>query len=67
MRQRLSKRKVRQLRERTGLDIQHVLVRGGTRHRRDLCLADGSVVHLHRTGELERTDLSWHVETDGEL
>lgn len=56
-RQRLNDRKTRRLREQTGLDVIRVLVRGGTDHRRDLCLADGSVVHLYRDGTMEKSDI----------
>lgn len=64
MRQRMGVRKVKQLREKTGLPVVAVLVRGGTDHRRDLCLEDGSVVHLYRDGELERSDIRHRCSPD---
>lgn len=56
-RQTLGPKKVDKLRRQTGLPVVAVLVRGGTEHRKDLCLADGSVVHLYSDGTLERSDL----------
>ena len=53
MRQRLGKRKVRRYREKTGLDVVAGLVRGNTGHRVDLCLGDGSVVHMWPDGSTE--------------
>lgn len=54
-RQRLGQKKVARLREQTGLPIVVVLVRGNTGHRRDLCLADGTVTYLWRGGGMEPT------------
>jgi len=52
-RQRLGEKKTRQLRERLGLPIVVVLVRGGTDHRQDLCLADGTIrYYWPQTGDL---------------
>ena len=53
-RQHLGKKKVMLLRQQLGLDIIAVLVRGGTDHRRDLCLADGTVWYLDSEGHLEQ-------------
>lgn len=53
-RQRLSDKNTRKLAALTGLPVVRVLVRGNTDHRRDLCLADGSVVHLYRDGTMEK-------------
>lgn len=53
-RQRLGVKKTNRLIAETGLPIVAVLVRGGTRHRRDLCLSDGSVIHLYRDGKMEK-------------
>lgn len=50
MRQALGPKKVEKLRQQTGLDIVKVMVRGNTGHRRDLCLADGTVVCLWPDG-----------------
>ncbi len=52
MRQRLGKKKVDKLRKETGLDIIAVLVRGGTHHRRDLCIRGGSIVSLWNDGTM---------------
>lgn len=56
MRQRLGKRKVKKYREQTGLDVVAGLVRGGTNHRVDLCISDGSVVYLWPDGTTEKAD-----------
>lgn len=52
-RQLLSHRKVRRLRQQTGLPVVAVQVRGGSGHRRDLCLADGRVILLFQDGSME--------------
>jgi hypothetical protein len=52
-RQRLGQKKVRRLRDLTGLEIVAVLVRGNTHHRQDLCLADGWVVYRWPNGTME--------------
>ena len=49
----MGEKKVAKLREQTGLPVIAVLVRGGTEHRKDLCLEDGSVVHLYSDGTTE--------------
>ena len=61
-RQRLGQKKVNKLRQETGLDIIHVLVRGGTNHRRDLCLSDGTVTSLHKDGTLEPDVIKWNMK-----
>ena len=58
-RQRLGEKKTNRLRKETGLDIAAVLVRGGTNHRRDLCLHDGSIIHLYRDGKMMKSSLEW--------
>lgn len=62
MRQQLGPKKVARLRKETGLPIVAVLVRGGTGHRRDLCLEDGSVVCLYRDGTMERSSIGHRIE-----
>ena len=62
-RQRLSDRKVKKIRAETGLPVVAVLVRGGTNHRRDLCLSDGRVVHLYKDGTMQVSDLIRHSMT----
>jgi len=54
-RQRLGHKKVAKLKQQTGLPVIAVLVRGGTGHRRDLCLEDGTVVHLYADGSMEKS------------
>ena len=56
MRQRLSEKNVSRLAGKLGLDIMKVLVRGGTGHRRDLILRDGSMKHLWPDGRIEDSD-----------
>lgn len=58
-RQWLGEKKVNQLRKQTRLDIVGVLIRGNTNHRRDLCLADGTVMSLYKSGELELATIVW--------
>lgn len=53
MRQLLGTKKVKRLAAETGLPIVKVMVRGGTDHRKDLCLEDGSIVSLYRDGTME--------------
>lgn len=62
MRQRMSERNVAKLRDRTGLPIVKVLVRGGTGHRKDLCLQDGTVTCLWPDGTVEPTAWRWRFE-----
>lgn len=61
-RNRIGEKKVKKLREKTGLDILTALTRGGTDHRIDLCLSDRSVMHLYRDGTMEKSDLMWNIE-----
>lgn len=50
-RNRLGAKKVARLQvQYPDLDIVAALTRGGTDHRIDLCLRDGTVVHLYRDG-----------------
>ena len=61
-RQRLGPKKTARLREKLALPIAGVLVRGGTGHRQDLLLEDGSVVHYWpRTGEQHKSDARWRM------
>lgn len=45
-RQRMGAKKIAKLRLQTGLPITAVFVRGGTGHRKDLCLEDGSIMFI---------------------
>lgn len=52
-------KKVRKYAKATGLPVVRALVRGGTDHRVDLCLEDGSVVmYWPRDGSIEH-DTQW--------
>lgn len=53
MRQLLGAKKLKRLAAETGLQIVKVMVRGGTDHRKDLCLEDGTIVSLYRDGSME--------------
>lgn len=52
MRQRFNKKKVRRFRRETGLDVIAAMIRGGTDHRVDLCLRDGTIWCRYKDGEL---------------
>lgn len=58
MRQLLSDKKVKKLREKTSLDIVKVMVRGGT-HNKLLCISDGSIVILYPDGKMEKDSFRW--------
>lgn len=58
-RQKLSQRKVRRLARELDLPIVHVLVRGGTDHRKDLCMVGGKVIHLYKDGTMEESEIGW--------
>jgi hypothetical protein len=62
-RQLMSRRKTIKLRERTGLPVIAVLVRGDTNHRKDLCLDDGSVVGLYPDGELVKMKFGHSIKS----
>lgn len=53
MRQAVGPRKVRQLRERTGLPVISARVRGGTDHRIDLFLEGNRTAYLFRDGSID--------------
>ena len=60
MRQRLGQKKVNKYAKATGLSVIHGLTRGGTGHRVDLCLEDGSVMHYWpKTGETTKSSIGW--------
>lgn len=56
-RQMLGPKKLKKLREKTGLDLVAALVRGGTNHRIDLCLRGGSVTHLYKDWSMEVSNI----------
>lgn len=51
-RQTLGPKKTLRLQQQTGFPIFAVMVRGGTKHRRDLCMLTGHVVCLTRDGRM---------------
>lgn len=61
MRQLLSKKKTRKIAEATGLDIEKIMVRGNTDHRKDLCLTDGTIAYLFRNGALVKSQDRWSI------
>lgn len=64
MRCSLGPRKITRYRQQTGLDIVHGWVRGGTDHRVDLGLADGSIVELYKDGSIKRSPIGWNKKGD---
>ena len=59
MRQLLNEKKTKKLAKETGLPVVKVMVRGGTDHRKDLCLEDGSIMHLWKDGTLSKCPIPW--------
>ena len=59
---RIGEKKVNQLKQKTGLPIITALTRGGTDHRIDLCLNDGSVMSLYKDGSMEKSSIGWNIE-----
>ena len=59
MRQHLNAKKTERLAMNTGLPVVWVHVRGGTNHRRDLCLNDGRVFYLFPDGTIEDPKITW--------
>ncbi len=64
MRQHLNAKKVAALARETGLDVVYVLVRGGTDHRRDLCLRDGSIINLWSDGSTTESDMRHGIQQE---
>lgn len=60
MRQLLNDKKVKKLKEKTGLPIVKVMVRGGS-HSKLLCLDDGSCIWLDTDGTMEKSDMGWNI------
>jgi hypothetical protein len=44
-----------------GRPVVHAWTRGGTDHRKDAGLADGSIVHVYKDGTTEPSDIRWRV------
>ena len=59
MRQQMSEKNVRKIREQTGLPVVCVKVRGNTDHRKDLFLENGDIVCLEKDGEIRNYPLKW--------
>jgi len=59
MRQLMSQKNVRKYSYRLGLDIVKIMVRGDTGHRKDLCLADGTIINLYPDGEMIKSESKW--------
>jgi hypothetical protein len=59
MRQRMSEKNAMKYAKKLGLPIIRILVRGNTDHRKDLCLEDGSILHLFPDGHMEKSDIPW--------
>ena len=57
--QRLGAKKLKRLREKTGLDIEIAIVRGGWNLSIKLLLADLTVAWLHKDGSIEYDDYKW--------
>lgn len=55
----MSDKNAKKLAASTGLPVVKVLVRGGTNHRKDLCLEDGSIRCLWPDGEITESDARW--------
>lgn len=58
----IGEKKVKKYRKITGLPVLSALTRGGTDHRVDLLLDDGSVTYLYKDGSMEKSDLGWDVK-----
>ena len=56
---RLGEKKVKKYKKLTGLPLVSALTRGGTDHRIDLLLEDGSIVSLYKDGTMEKIDVNW--------
>lgn len=55
----MSDRNVKKYSKYLGFDIVKIMVRGGTDHRKDLCLRDGSILNLYPDGEIIHSDSKW--------
>ncbi len=61
MRQHMSERNVKKYANKLNLPIKRILVRGGTGHRKDLCLEDGSIMKLYPDGTMEKSTMKWGI------
>ena len=55
----MSVKKVAKIRKETGLPIVKIMVRGGTEHRKDLCLEDGTIKCLWPDGTITDGEFGW--------
>lgn len=55
----MNQKNTAKLAKQLNLPIVKVMVRGGTDHRKDLCLEDGSIVSLFRDGSTEKDAYKW--------
>ncbi len=53
MRQVLSQKNTQKLAKKLGIEITKVMVRGGTDHRKDICLPDHTIIRLYNDGSME--------------
>lgn len=58
----IGNKKVKKLCDKTGLPILTAMTRGGTGHRIDLCLSDGSMKELYPDGSIEDKDMRWNID-----
>lgn len=56
MRQRMSEKNVARLRRKLNLPIHHILVRGGTDHRKDLIMEDGMIISIWPDGTVQKSN-----------
>jgi hypothetical protein len=59
MRQKLNEKNTKRIATKYNLPIHHILVRGGTNHRKDLCLEDGSIKCLCPDGTITESEIRW--------
>lgn len=69
MRQRLGNKKLRKLEKELGFPIVAVLVRGGTEHRKDLCLENGMIKmmwfdKITQRNEFFDSSYKWSISED---
>jgi hypothetical protein len=57
----MSFKNVKKYATRLNLPIVRILVRGGTGHRKDLCLEDGSIMELYPDGTMEKSTMKWGI------
>lgn len=64
MRQSMSAKNVKKYAARLNLPIVRILVRGGTDHRKDFCLEDGSIVMYFPDGSMEKSMMRWDLSSE---